>query len=121
MLINSIHSTELNSSIQKIRARVEIHEGSTLMKICNCGMELSDFTVERTGEGKFFGYGICQKLKVNFLDETLALSLTKNNFLEATFGVNNEFIYPFQFTFIWDKSFEKATSLCVLNFSKYSG
>ena len=95
MIINTNHLNELNSSMQTIRARVEIHKGSTLEKICDCGKELSDFTVERTGSSKFFGFGICQKLKVTFIDEAAALSLTKDSFLEATFGVGTEFIYPF--------------------------
>lgn len=95
MLVNGIHSTQLNSYTPDIRARVEVHLGSTLEKVCDCGRELSEFTVERTGENKFFGYGICQKLKTVFFDESVALSITKENTLEVAFGANNDFMYPF--------------------------
>ena len=110
MLINNIHSAELNSSIQKIRARVEVHKGSTLEKICNCGEALSEFTVERVGENKFFGFGICQKLKVNFFNENDALALTKDHFLEAAFGVGTDFLYAFPKFFIEDVSKDEETN-----------
>ena len=102
MLINDIHSTILNSPNADMRARVELYKGSTLEKICNCGKELSEFTIERTGEGKFFGFGICQKLKASFLDENIALNITKEHTLEATFGVESNFIYPFPNFYVED-------------------
>ena len=102
MLINEIHSAILDSPYSNVRARVELYKGSALEKICNCGKELSEFTIERTGEGKFFGFGICQKLKVSFLDENIALNITKEHTLEATFGVESNFIYPFPNFYVED-------------------
>lgn len=110
MLVNELHATELKSPIQQIRARVEIHKGSTLEKICNCGEELSDFTIERIGENKFFGFGICQKLKTNFLDESAALGLTKDNFLEVAFGVDTDFLYAFPKFYIEEISRDEETN-----------
>lgn len=110
MLINTLHAEELASSIQTIRARVEVHKGSTLEKVCNCGEELSEFTVERTGENKFFGYGICQKLKTVFLDERAALDITKDNFLEVAFGVGTDFLYPFPSFYVEDISRDEETN-----------
>lgn len=109
MLINNLHLSELTSPVQTIRARVEIYKGSALEKVCDCGKDLSDFTIERLGEGKFFGYGICQKLKVTFLDEEAGLSLTKDNTLEATFGVGSDFIYPFPNFYVEDVSRDEET------------
>lgn len=92
MLINDIHSNELQSSVQTIRARVELYNGSTLTQICNCGDMLSDFSINRIGEGKFFGYGICQELTAVLLDSSIDLNINR---VEASFGVNGNFAYPF--------------------------
>lgn len=95
MIFNDLHLAELNSSFQTIRARVEIYKDSALEKVCDCGRDLSEFSVERTGEGKFFGYGICQKLRTTFLDEDAALSITKENSLVPAFDVNGNILSPF--------------------------
>lgn len=95
MLVNDTHLTELNSPNQTIKARVEFYKGSTLEKVCNCSDMLSEFTVEKTGEGKFFGFGICQKLRTVLFDIDRELNVTKEHTVEASFGVNNEFVYPF--------------------------
>ena len=110
MLINDIHLNEINSPKQTIRARVEIHKGSALEKICTCNDILSEFTMERMGEGKFFGYGICQKLRVNLLDIDRELNLTKENTLEASFGVNGNFIYPFPIFHITEIDRDETTN-----------
>ena len=111
MLINNIHLDELNSPNQTIRARVEIHKGSTLERICTCNDILSAFSVERTGEGKFFGYGICQKLKVDLIDLERELNITTENTLEATFGVDGVFIYPFPVFRVREVSRDESSNL----------
>lgn len=84
-----------NSPIRKFKGRVEVYNGSTLTTICNCQDNLRDFTVERLGEkGKFFGFGVCQKLTVNLLDKERELNITKENTLEVEFGVGSTYVYP---------------------------
>ena len=100
MLVNERHLAELNSPIQKIQSRVELHNGSTLEKICTCNNYVSNFSIERVGEGKFFGYGICHKLNINFIDPNRDLNLTNIDSLEVTLGVNGEFVYPFPVFYI---------------------
>lgn len=95
MLINNTHLTELNSPNQTIKARVELYKGSALEKVCNCSDMLSEFTVEKTGEGKFFGFGICQKLHTVLFDIERELNITPEHTIEASFGVGSNFIYPF--------------------------
>lgn len=95
MLVNNIHLAELNAPIQRIKARVELYKGSTLTAICNCGEVLRDFTLERTGENKFFGFGICQKLHGTLIDIHKTLDISKENTVEAVFGVGENYIYPF--------------------------
>ena len=110
MLTNEKHLAELNSPVQTIHARVELHNGSTLAQICTCQDFLSDFTVERVGEGKFFGFGICHKLLVKFIDIDRQLNLTNIDFIEVTFGVNGEFIYPFPTFYISEVNRDETTN-----------
>ena len=59
----------IDSPVRKITAKVELYEGSTLVDTFSHDGKLIDFTIERViEEGKFFGFGICQHIKVNILD-----------------------------------------------------
>ena len=109
MITNEKHLAQLNSPVQTIDSRVELHNGSTLVQICTCEDYVSDFTVERTGEGKFFGYGICHKLIANFIDPDRELNLTDIDFIEVTYGVDKEFIYPYP-TFYIDEVYRDETT-----------
>ena len=83
----------INSPIRQIKARVELLEGSTLLNTFTYENRLKSFTVERIGEGKFFGYGICQRLNVKVIDTKRELNIKTSNVLEVVFGVNNEYMY----------------------------
>lgn len=83
----------INSPIRQIKARVELLEGSTLLNTFAYEDRLKSFTVERIGEGKFFGYGICQRLNVKVIDTKRELNIKTSNVLEVVFGVNNEYMY----------------------------
>ena len=85
----------INSPIRRFAGRVEIFQGSTLALICGCHDKLISFTVERAGEkSKFFGYGVCQKLTVEFRDTNRELNITKEHSLEVEFGVGSDYLYP---------------------------
>lgn len=117
MLTNNIHLEQLRSPIQNIKARVELLKGSTLEQICTCDDYLQSFTVEKTGEGKFFGFGICQKLKVSLLDTDRKLNITKENTMEPVFGVGSDYIYPFPRFYVQEVDRDEATN--VLNIVGY--
>lgn len=110
MIRNDIHEAELNAPVQSFKARVELHRGSTLEKICNCGETLNDFTIERTGAGKFFGFGICQKLKANLMDDYKELNITKEHTIEVSFGVGCDFIYPFPLFYVEEAPRDSETN-----------
>lgn len=110
MLINEIHLNELNSPHQKINARVEIYKGSTLERTCTCDDALKDFTVERAGEGKFFGYGICHKSNANLIDINKEITITTEHTIKLAFGVNNNFIYPFPLFYVKNPLRDEATN-----------
>lgn len=95
IVAKQIFENMINSPVRTFKGRVEVYEDSTLVLLCGCHDRLKSFTVERAGEeGKFFGYGICQKLEVQLLDRNRELNITKNNRLEVEFGVDADYIYP---------------------------
>ena len=115
MLVNNTHLTMLNSPRQTIRGRVELLKGSTLERICTCGDILSELQIERTGEGKFFGFGICQKLKINLIDMDREINLTKEHSIDASFGVDGEFIYPFPRFYVQDVERDEVSNMLTIN------
>lgn len=102
MLVNETHLEQLNAPIQRIKARVELYLGSALTSICNCGETLRDFTIERTGENKFFGFGICQKINGTLIDLYKEIDISKDHTVEGAFGVGPDFVYPFPKFYIQD-------------------
>lgn len=94
----------MNKSARRIDARVELYNCSSLQgdgynrELLNtfCGNgELIDFKVERTADdGKFFGFGVCQKLTVNLRDTNRSINIHKGQVLEVSFGVEGHYTYP---------------------------
>jgi hypothetical protein len=90
----SATETEINARVRTIKARVELLDGSTLLDVFCHDDRLQGFSVERTGESKFFGFGICQKLKLDLLDPDRTLTVTTANRLDVSFGVGGDYTYP---------------------------
>lgn len=95
MILNEKFNAMLNSPFRALRARAEFYEGSALTLLCGCHDNLISFDVERIGESKFFGYGVCQKANVKLIDKERNINLTTDNTLEIEFGVGSDYIYPF--------------------------
>lgn len=101
----------INSPARQIGARVELFEGSHSLAIYTYNDALKEFSIERMGEdGKFFGFGVCQKLKVTLVDHTRAINITKNQYLEVEFGVGCEYLYPFPLFRVEDVSRNENTN-----------
>lgn len=97
MIKNDLFLNMLNSPVRFLTGRVNIFSGSTLELVCSSQDRLKSFTIERVGEkGKFFGFGICQKLSTHLLDKNRELSITTANTLQAEMGIANNYIstYP---------------------------
>ena len=98
-------SNMLDQPARQIQARVELYQGSTLqgdgydrvlLNTFPSSGALTEFKIERTGENsKYFGFGIIQKLTVKLLDKDRELNFEKGQVLEVSYGVENEFIYPY--------------------------
>lgn len=94
MIINTQHSNMLISPARTVVGRVELFEGSTHLQTFSHTDALSNFTLSRAGDKKFFGFGVCQKLEVKLLDRERAIELAKGQILKISFGVNGVFLYP---------------------------
>lgn len=111
MIANTTFLNMLNSPLRTMKGRVELFNGSTLTTICNCHDNLESFTVERIGEqGKFFGFGISQKLTVNLIDRNRELNITTDHNLEIEFGIGIDYIYPCPNFYITDVNRDETTN-----------
>jgi hypothetical protein len=112
MIQNELFSNMLNSPVRELVGRVElyIYKDSTLIKVCGCNDALKSFTIDRVGENKFFGYGICQKLNVKLLDIDRNISISTDNYLEAVLGVENEYLYAFPSFYVTEVHRDETTN-----------
>lgn len=92
MLNNNAALAAINSPVRTIKAKVELLDGSTILDTFGHDDRLQSFNVERVGEAKFFGFGICQRLSVTLIDPDRTLSVAAGNKLEAVFGVGSEYL-----------------------------
>lgn len=68
MIAYDAHLNQINSPVRQIKAGVLMYTDGTLASQYTYKDYLKSFTIERVGEGKFFGYGICQKANFKILD-----------------------------------------------------
>lgn len=97
------------SSISILKAKVELFDGSTLTDTCTCSDYLQDFTVNKEGVvGKFFGFGICQELKLNLIDIERTLNpVTTSHTAKVAFGDGTIFDYPYPTFYITEVSIDE--------------
>lgn len=79
MITNANHLNKLNSPVRYLQAKVELYNGSTLVATYAYDGDLNGFTIERVGEEKFFGFGICQKINIKIRDKNRAKNITTAN------------------------------------------
>ena len=85
-----------NSSINAVKAKVELYDGSTLVKTCSCRDALQSFTVDRDEENnKFFGFGVCQSVKTVLIDLERELNIMKGNIIVPFLGDGTNFVRPY--------------------------
>lgn len=85
----------INSPVREVSGKVEQYNGSTLTNTFLSSGNLKSFTVERNGENKFFGYGICQKLNVKLRDVDREIELTTADTLKPSISTNTEYYCAF--------------------------
>lgn len=87
MINNSAALSQLNSDVRHITARAYVYEGTSTKYTFKATDNLQSFTVERVGQGKFFGYGICQKMNMKVRDVSRQFSVTTANQINLIWDV----------------------------------
>lgn len=82
----------LVSPSRTISGKVELYDGSTLITTFSGADKITDFTVNRVGDTKFFGYGYNQELELHLIDNERAVTVCKGNKLKTFFGVDDDYI-----------------------------
>ncbi len=84
----------INSPVRKITAKVEVYDASTLVETFSYDGKLESISIERVAEeGKFFGFGICQRLVIKLRDLNREVNyITPKHTLKVLFGANGEYI-----------------------------
>lgn len=86
MINNPAAAAALNSPVRSISGRVELYSGSTLLDTYTHDGRLKGLTITRAAEdGKFFGFGVCQKLNVRLIDNARELDITTANAFRVYF------------------------------------
>ena len=93
---NEIFETTINSPVRHIPARVELlNDDFTQCDLLTYHDRLISFTIERMGEGKFFGYGVCSKVNIHLMDVNRNMEINTSNMFEIVFGAGNDYLYAF--------------------------
>lgn len=88
MIINDEFNNLFSYPVRFVGAKVELYEGSTLADTYNQYYALKSLTIERVAEeGKFFGFGICQKANVHLVDKDRYIHITTADSLKPYFSV----------------------------------
>lgn len=110
-MIGSTIQTAFNAPARKIGARVELWEGETLAQSFFHTDAIKSIKVERVGEeSKFFGFGICQKLNVHFVDVAREIAITTANNIRVAYALEGEEIAPFPPFFVTEGNRDENTN-----------
>ena len=94
MIINSKHEDMLISPARSIAGKVGLYNGSTLLQTFNHTDALKEFTVNRAGGKKFFGFGVCHELEVKLVDKERLINIEKEQILRVSFVVSGSTVSP---------------------------
>ena len=112
--------TAIISPVRSVKARVELFEGSTLVRTFSQNDALSAITIERIGdETKFFGYGISQKINVKLIDKERALNISTANTFRISFSAEDQFYNSFPIFKVTEVNRDEKTN--ELSITAYDG
>jgi hypothetical protein len=91
------YDISFDDSVRSIGVTYDIYneDGSYLTGGTNA-TKLKEFTIEKTGENKFFGFGICQKLNIKLIDQYKAMHLTTDHYIRIRYksGIYSYILHP---------------------------
>ena len=80
-------TTNFNSPVRSIKAKVEHKKGSTLLNTFTQNDRLQQIEIQRVAaDGKFFGMVICQRMNVKLVDVHRELTVSANDTFSITIG-----------------------------------
>lgn len=83
----SAYNSAISASVRKIKAKVELYNGSTLVATYTQADKVISFDIQRVGEdGKFFGFGICHRLNVHLIDVQREINISTANTIKISLG-----------------------------------
>lgn len=89
--LSDTYKEGITASVRTINARVELYNGSTLAATYTPKDILKSVAIYRLGEeGKFFGFGVCQKVNIHLIDPQEELEITTANSFKVYIGVGEE-------------------------------
>ena len=95
MLSNTTHLTAINSPVRQVKGKVELYSGSTLSDTYTDKDYLTSFTIDRVGEGKFFGYGVAQKINIKLIDTNRQKNILTSHHFKVYYGAGVDYICPY--------------------------
>ena len=91
-------SNAIKASVRKLKAKVDLYEGSTLVATYTQNDAIKSISIERVGESsKFFGFGITHKINLKLIDVKRELNISTANSLIPMIGIDAEYAYFPQF------------------------
>ncbi|MBO5062908.1 MAG: hypothetical protein J6C08_00135 [Campylobacter sp.] len=109
MIVNELHNTVLNNPVRQFTAKAELYNGSALFNTFWHADYLKSFDVERVGEAKFFGYGICQKANIKLIDVNRVFNITTANSFKCYLGASADYITPFPTFYVTEVNRDENT------------
>ena len=108
MIIDTNNNFE--TPVRLIKAKVELYEGSTLANTYNQYYGIKEFTIERTGESKFFGFGICQKFNVHLIDKDRSTYISTANSFKVFLSTGENYISSFPVFYVTETHRDENTN-----------
>lgn len=83
----SAYNSAISASVRRIKAKVELYNGSTLVATYTQADKVISFDIQRVGEdGKFFGFGICHRLNAHLIDVQREIDISTANTIKISLG-----------------------------------
>jgi hypothetical protein len=83
----SAYNSAISASVRRIKAKVELYNGSALVATYTQADKVISFDIQRVGEdGKFFGFGICHRLNVHLIDVQREINISTANTIKISLG-----------------------------------
>jgi hypothetical protein len=89
------NTNNYDSPVRLVGAKVELWEGSTLADTYNQYYGIKEFTIERVGESKFFGFGICQKFNIHLIDLARYMYITTADSFKVFLSTGGDYVQSF--------------------------